>query len=298
MSKPLTSDLRGRLLRDAMLTDYTSWRVGGRADCLYIPQDLTDLSAFLAQLPAIEPLTWLGLGSNVLVRDGGIRGTVIVTHTGLKELTCLAPDVIRAEAGVSCAKVARFTAREGLEGAEFLAGIPGTMGGALAMNAGACGGETWRLVCAVETIDRAGVCRQRAPQEYHVQYRYVQPPAQEWFVAAHLRLSPGDVLVAKQRIRDCLDQRHATQPTHLPSCGSVFKNPPNTYAGLLIESCGLKGFCVGDAAVSTKHANFIVNTGKASATDIEHLIALVVAKVQQECGVSLQTEVKIIGERE
>ncbi len=287
--------LRGRLTLDEPLAEHTSWRVGGPARRCYRPADLDDLAGFLADLPAGEPVFWLGLGSNVLIRDGGIPGTVILT-AGLLGRIGLADDgAVRAEAGVACAKVARFAARHGLTGAEFLAGIPGTLGGALAMNAGAWGGETWERVERVETLDRAGRRRVRPRTDYTAGYRQVRGPTGEWFVAAWLRLPPGDPAEATARIRGLLRRRAETQPLGQPSCGSVFRNPPGDFAGRLIEACGLKGARVGEACVSEKHANFIVNLGGATAADVEALLRRVQATVEREHGVRLEPEVRVVG---
>ncbi len=287
--------LRGVLSVDEPMSRHTSWRAGGTADRFYQPADSDDLAMFLRGLPVDEPLLWIGLGSNLLVRDGGIRGTVIGTSGVLDGLARLAGDIVRAEAGVSCAKVARFCARQGLAGAEFLAGIPGTMGGALAMNAGAFGGETWPLVLAVETIDRTGQRRERRPQEYRIGYRHVVSPAEEWFVAAHLQLAAGDTAESAARIKGLLGRRNATQPIGEPSCGSVFRNPPGDHAARLIEASGLKGYCIGKACVSTRHANFVVNDGGATAADIEALIQHIYDVVLAKHGVSLAREVHIVG---
>lgn len=293
------TELRGELQHMEPMSKHTSWRVGGPADCYYRPADVGDLSLFLEQLPVDEPLTWIGLGSNLLVRDGGIRGTVIATSGLLNELSLLADEkTVRAEAGVSCAKVARFAARHDLAGAEFLAGIPGTMGGALAMNAGAFGGETWRLVEKVETLHRSGQRHVRTPADYKVAYRSVQSPADEWFIAAYLGLQAGDVATGQARIKDLLAKRGEMQPTNQPSCGSVFRNPEGDHAARLIEQCGLKGRCIGGACISDKHANFIINTGTASALDIELLIKEIMQTVKQKCDVELHPEVHIIGEDE
>lgn len=288
--------LRGELRRDAPLSTLTSWRVGGRADCLYRPADVEDLSVFLAGLPEQEPITWLGLGSNVLIRDGGVRGTVIAPHAALSELHLIGASRVSAQVGVPCAKVARFCAKSGLAGAEFLAGIPGTIGGALAMNAGAFGGETWERVVAVETIDRRGERRRRGPGDYQIGYRSVTGPSGEWFIAAEFQLEPGDPELSLTRIRELIARRGATQPTGLPSCGSVFRNPEGDHAGRLIEAAGLKGHRVGGACVSDKHANFIINLDQATAADIEALIDHVRATVRQRFGVELRPEVRIIGE--
>lgn len=286
----------GELRFDEPMDRHVSWRAGGRARRFYQPVDLADLCAFLHDLDPQEPLLWVGLGSNLLVRDGGFPGTVIMLFGTLTELDWLDAQLLRAEAGVSCAKVARTASRAGLTGVEFLAGIPGTMGGALAMNAGAFGGETWEHVAAVETVDRRGERHTRTPDDYRVGYRSVTGPADEWFVAAHLTLERGDTAQAQARIRELLERRGATQPVQQFSCGSVFRNPPGDHAARLIEACGLKGRRVGGAQVSEKHANFIVNTGNASAADIETLLLQVQGTVEREQGVRLETEVRIVGE--
>ncbi|MHB8741776.1 MAG: UDP-N-acetylmuramate dehydrogenase [Sulfuricaulis sp.] len=288
--------LRGQLLLNETMSRHTSWRVGGPADRFYIPADLDDLAEFFRSSPLTGPVYWVGLGSNLLVRDGGVRGTVIMTSGALNSLGVLRAGVIRAEAGVPSAKVARFCADKSLVGAEFLAGIPGTIGGALAMNAGAFGGETWKIVEALETIDRHGEQRQRTRSDYQIEYRNVVGPQDEWFVAAHIRLQVGDAAQGKTLIKTLLAKRGATQPTQLPNAGSVFKNPPNDHAARLIEASGLKGACKGQACVSELHANFIVNKGGATAADIEQLILRVQATVKKQHGVMLEPEVRVIGE--
>jgi len=288
--------MRGRALQGERLAKYTSWRVGGPAERLYLPADKADLIEFMKNLPADEPLFWIGLGSNLLVRDGGIRGTVIITKNRLKGLSLLGHGSVYVEAGVPCALVARFCGEQGLVGAEFLAGIPGTMGGALKMNAGAFGGETWGIVQQVETLDRAGTVNQRRPDEYEIGYRSVKEHADEWFLSATLRLEQGDIAASQQKIKELLDKRARTQPTNQPSCGSVFKNPPGDFAARLIEETGLKGYVMGGAQVSGKHANFIVNTGQATARDIEQLVYFVQQQVKEKQGVDLHTEVCMVGE--
>ncbi len=295
MALQSTPTLRGRLLKGEPMSRHTSWRVGGPADSLYIPADLDDLAMFLKELPADEPVHWVGLGSNLLVRDGGLRGTVILTSGALNGLSPLSESLVRAEAGVASAKVARFSTDLGFTGAEFLAGIPGTVGGALAMNAGAFGGETWSIVHAVETLDRAGERRVRLPANYRIGYRSVRGPVGEWFVAAHFHLLRDEQRQGKTLIKSLLSKRGATQPTQLPNAGSVFKNPPNDHAARLIEVAGLKGTREGGACVSTLHANFIVNQGGATAADIERLIARVQSEVKNRFDVQLETEVRIVG---
>ena len=288
--------LRGELRAQEPMAAHTSWRVGGPAERFYRPADLEDLANFLRRLAPEDPLLWLGLGSNLLVRDGGIRGAVLFTLGALDELRWSDHNRLYAGAGVTCAKVAKTAARMGMTGAEFLAGIPGTLGGALAMNAGAFGSETWTRVATVRSIDRQGELHQRTPAEYVIGYRSVAGPDQEWFVGAELELEPGDVAQAQARIKALLAQRGATQPTQQPSCGSVFRNPEGDHAARLIEGAGLKGRRHGGAQVSDKHANFIVNVGDASAADIEALIQEVQAEVQKVHGIELQPEVRIVGE--
>ncbi len=305
--------LRGILLHNEPMARHTTWRVGGPARQFYQPQDADDLAVFLRQLPESEPLFWVGLGSNLLVRDGGIHGTVIMTSGTLGDLavmsgegTALGKDAVtvrvqnvvtvRAEAGVPCAKVARFSARHDLTGLAFFAGIPGTVGGALAMNAGAFGGETWPVVQAVETLDRNGVHHMRVPGDYQISYRHVVGPANEWFIAARFNLQKSESAVSMAQIKDLLEKRNRTQPTNQPSCGSVFRNPPGDHAARLIEASGLKGVCIGGACVSVKHANFIVNNGTATAADIEALIVRVAETVEREYGIKLIREAHIIGE--
>lgn len=287
--------MRGRLLKNTSLADYTSWRVGGPAESLYIPSDSNDLAVFLKQLPEDEPLLWLGLGSNVLIRDRGVEGVVIVTQGALHSLTQIDELTIRAEAGVACAQLARYTARLGLTGLEFMAGIPGTVGGALAMNAGCWGGETWQTVFQVETMSRKGDQQIRPASDYQIGYRHVAGPKEEWFVAGHFKLALGEKARSLAEIHTLLEKRSASQPTGLPNCGSVFRNPTPQYAARLIEECGLKGVQIGDAIVSEKHANFIINQGKAKASDIEELIAKIIDNVFEQHGVRLLPEVCIIG---
>lgn len=288
--------LRGLYEENAPLSRYTSWKVGGKADILYRPIDLLDLKNFLATLEETIPITCLGRGTNVLVRDGGVRGAVILLQSCLHKLEQVQANTIRAEVGVPCAKLARFSADKGLQGAEFLAGIPGTVGGALAMNSGAYGGETWQFVKNVETLDRAGQTRICTEKDLQVSYRSVQGLNDEWFIAAQFEFSNGDGQASREKIRELLSKRNAAQPVGNQSCGSVFRNPANDYAARLIELCELKGVKIGGAQVSTKHANFIINTGDATAKDIEDLIIKVRATVEKEFGIALMPEVKIIGE--
>jgi UDP-N-acetylmuramate dehydrogenase len=295
MSFAVAPEFSARVRRNEPLSRHTSWHVGGPAEVFFNPRDVADLAAFLRAAPAGAPIHWIGLGSNLLVRDGGLEGIVISTPGGLDELERLNGTSVRAGAGVACARIARQCVKWGLGPAEFFAGIPGTLGGALAMNAGAFGGETWQHVRGVETIDRAGSTHTRSPAEYRVGYREVIAPApDEWFIAADLSFEhrPG---AHAGEVRTLLARRKASQPIGEWSCGSVFTNPPGDHAARLIEACGLKGFRVGDASVSEKHANFIINHGHASAADLERLIEHVRSEVQRAHGVTLHPEVRIVG---
>lgn len=288
-------NLQGDLRFNEPLAKHTSWRTGGNATQFYRPENIEDLANFLSQLPENEPLLWLGLGSNLLVRDGGFVGTVVSTSGTLQHITIDGQRVV-SEVGVYCAKLAKQAARAGLAGTAFLAGIPGTLGGALAMNAGAHNSETWSIVNDVTTIDRRGVLRVRQSEDFKISYRHVELPTEEWFVSATLNLAMGNAVTEVEEIKALLKRRNASQPTNQPCAGSVFRNPEGDYAGRLIELCGLKGLKVGSASVSEKHANFIVNEGTATATDIEALILLVQQKVEQMQNVKLVTEVHILGE--
>jgi len=285
---------RGELRTDEPLSRHTVWGIGGPAKRFYRPVDIHDLAEFMASLPGDEPLFWLGLGSNVLVRDRGIDGTVIATDE-LDGIEVVEGTRVRVEAGVACPKAAKYCAARQMSGGEFFAGIPGSLGGALAMNAGAFGGETWDLVESVQTIARDGRLRRRAANEYVIGYRSVEGPGEEWFTAAELRLATDEDGNAGLRIKELLRRRAETQPMGTRNCGSVFRNPPGDYAARLIEASGLKGERVGNAVVSEKHANFIINTGGALAADVEALIQRVVNRVQVDSGILLTREVRIIG---
>lgn len=291
-----TQALSGKLINREPLARYTSWRVGGVADRLYKPTSIEDTQQYLKSLPGDEAVLWLGLGSNVLIRDGGVRGSVINTRGCLKQMQETTNGLLKVEAGVPCALVAKLAAEKGFSGAEFLAGIPGTMGGALAMNAGAFGGETWGLVSKVLLLNRKGELIERKPNEFDIAYRSVSLAADEWFVACYLDIPSGGNEESREKIRQLLAKRAQTQPTNMPSGGSVFKNPVADHAARLIEATGLKGYSIGGAEVSKKHSNFIINTGNATAKDIERLIEYVRNKVEEKQGVLLQTEVRIIGE--
>jgi UDP-N-acetylenolpyruvoylglucosamine reductase len=312
----ITEALRGTLRNNVAMSRHTSWRAGGHAERVYQPADLADLIIFLRTLPAGEPVIAIGLGSNLLVRDGGLRGTVLLLHAALTEMRIETDGSIYVQAGVSGAKLARFAAKHNLRDAEFFAGIPGTLGGMLAMNAGCYGSETWNVVVNVQTLMRSGKLLEREPDDYEIGYRHVVlrkkgkylehddariPNSlpfhqEEFFVGARLRLPAGDGEIARREIKSLLSKRIASQPLNLPNAGSVFRNPPGDYAARLIEQCGLKGLQIGGARVSEKHGNFIVNVGGATAEDIENLINEVRTRVQHKTSICLYQEVRIIGE--
>ena len=294
--------LRGALRLDEPMAKHVSWRAGGRAARAYLPADIADLALFLKGLPEREPVCLVGLGSNLLVRDGGFRGTVVLMHKTHAAIR-IDGNGVYAEAGEASPKVARFAANHGLEGAEFLAGIPGTVGGALAMNAGCYGAETWDVVERALTIDRRGELRERARAEFAVGYRRcalrddARLGEDIWFAGAWFRFREGNRDTARARIAELLAKRVESQPLDVPNAGSVFRNPPGDHAARLIEACGLKGVAIGGARISQKHANFIVNPGRrASAADIEALIEHARATVKARFGVELQVEVRIVGE--
>ncbi len=294
MSLRTTQNLDGVRYNEPM-SRHTSWRIGGPADVYFKPRDRQELTRFLQELDDDMPLLWVGLGSNLLVRDGGFRGAVIATHQAFGMLTHDNHGKVYAEAGVTCAKVAKNCVRWKYKDAHFFAGIPGTVGGALAMNAGAFGGETWDFVESVETVNRLGVVSTYLPGDFDIAYRHVASKRVEWFVAATFSFEQTDQELASE-IKELLVRRKESQPIGLPSCGSVFRNPQGDYAARLIEQAGLKGYSIGGAQVSPKHANFIINTGDASAADVEALIALIMDTVKSEFDRELIPEVRVVGE--
>jgi UDP-N-acetylmuramate dehydrogenase len=285
-----------KIIKDEPMSRHTSWRAGGNAKQYVQPGSLSELAEFIATLPEDEEIIFIGLGSNTLIRDGGFDGTVIATQAVMSQLELIDDTTVYVGAGVAGAKLARFCSKHGLVGAEFFAGIPGLVGGALAMNAGAFGGETWPLVVAVETLNRRGEITKRLASEFKYSYRHVEGHKDEWFVSATLKLAKKGTQDNTVDIKQLLAKRAVSQPIGVASCGSVFRNPEGYYAAQLIEQCGLKGKRIGGAVVSEKHANFIINDSNASAADIESLINLVQATVKSETGILLQTEVKIIGD--
>ena len=293
-----TSTYAGTLLHEQPLSRYNSWNIGGVAKQFYKPKDLSDCGHFLASLPISERVIFLGLGSNILFPDGTLNATVISTRGALNGLSVVSEsNLIRAEAGVTCAKLARFAAKHGYESAAFFAGIPGTVGGALAMNAGAFGGETWPHVLEVECMDRSGKIHRYDASQFKVGYRQVQGP-DGFFVAAHFRFSPGKPQAAEAAIKTLLKQRNNAQPIGTWNCGSVFRNPPGDYAARLIEASGLKGHQLGGAQISPVHANFIVNVGDATAADVLALMQLIQNAVMMQFQVALVPEVQIIDAEE
>jgi len=299
-------NLRGELLRNEPMAKHTSWRVGGVANIFYKPADIDDLCLFLSLQDEVINITFVGLGSNLLVRDSGVDGIIICTSSVLNTIILNNEDFsLYAEVGAPSPKLARVAAKSGLTGNEFLCGIPGTFGGALAMNAGAMGGDTWSIVKNVTTINKHGTMHIRNTEDFDIAYRSVKAKSDlgftigkdEWFIGATLQLQQGVREESEGKIKSHLARRSATQPTQQPNAGSVFRNPEGDYAARLIESAGLKGFCIGGACVSDKHANFIINTGDTTAKDIENLINHIQRIVEDESGISLIHEVRIIGEQ-
>ncbi|MCP3852703.1 MAG: UDP-N-acetylmuramate dehydrogenase, partial [Gammaproteobacteria bacterium] len=250
--------LKGSLKLNESLSRYTTWRIGGEAECFYQPENEADLQRVIKLLPEETFIYWLGLGSNLLVRDGGVKGLIIYTNGVLNDLSIECSDdglecQIKAGVGVACAIFARKSANKGINGAEFLSGIPGTIGGALAMNAGAFGGETWSHVTQVRMINSKGEIVKRTPNDFSIQYRKVEPlPEQnfsmskEWFLSGTFEFEKNEqgLEQSKKEIKRLLAKRAETQPTKQANAGSVFKNPAQDYAARLIEECGLKGLTI------------------------------------------------------
>ena len=288
--------LRGQLLVDEPMSKHTSWRVGGMADYFYTPFDKEDLIRLLHQLPADMPIYWIGLGSNLLVRDGGVSGLVLRTSKGLSQIRKVGADRVYAEAGVSCAKVAKTTVGFGLTGVEFLSGVPGTFGGAIAMNAGAFGGEIWPRIAKIDCVNRMGECLSFTNEDIKYGYREVDLPEDCWVIGGEIKLDHAEEdTKGKQKIRSLLDKRGASQPIQSANAGSVFRNPQGGFAAKLIEECGLKGEAIGGARISHTHANFIINENKATAEDIESLIDLIINRVAQQHNITLEPEVRVVG---
>ena len=270
------------------MSKHCSLRSGGETSQFFQPVDTQELSTFLKSNS--KPILMVGLGSNLLVRDKGFNGVTIHTKN-LKELT-ISDKSIESGAGTSLAKLSRFALANFKYGAEFLSAIPGSVGGALAMNAGAFGSEIWKYVVSVKTINFSGEIHDRFPGDFVISYRStVHKNNNEFFVSAIFNFN-----LEKQNdnVGELLEKRNSTQPIGLPSCGSVFKNPKNHFAAKLIESSGLKGYCIGGACVSDKHANYIINQDNATAQDIENLIAHIQDVIKQQFDIELETEIIII----
>ena len=270
------------------MSKHCSLRTGGQTSQFFVPEDEAALSNFLKNNKT--QLLFVGLGSNLLVRDRGFDGTTI--HTKNFNSLDISRNFIDSGAGTSLAKLSRFSQANLKYGAEFLSAIPGSVGGALAMNAGAFGSEIWQYVVSVKTISLTGDIQERFPSDYKINYRSViHQFSGEFFISARFNF---DLKQPQDNVRDLLHKRNSTQPIGLASCGSVFKNPKDTYAAKLIESSGLKGFCIGGACVSEKHANYIINQNNASAMDIENLIAHIQNTIKDKHNVELETEIIII----
>lgn len=270
------------------MSKHCSLRTGGQTSQFFVPEDEAALSNFLKNNKT--QLLFVGLGSNLLIRDKGFDGTTI--HTKNFNSLDISRDFIDSGAGTSLAKLSRFSQANLKYGAEFLSAIPGSVGGALAMNAGAFGSEIWQYVVSVKTINLTGDIQERFPSNYKINYRSViHHFSGEFFISARFNF---DLKQPQDNVRDLLHKRNSTQPIGLASCGSVFKNPKDTYAAKLIESSGLKGFCIGGACVSEKHANYIINQNNASAMDIENLIAHIQNTIKDKHNVELETEIIII----
>lgn len=293
----------GTLRHHEAMSAHTSWRVGGPARQYYEPNDREDLLLFIKSLPKTEPILWLGLGSNTLVRDGGFQGTVICLHGAIDTLT-LEPSLVagqspmvHADAGVHCARLAKFAQKHQLAGLGFMAGIPGTVGGALAMNAGAWGGDTFGALDSAEVLFRSGRTQWLPAHSFAAGYRHINLPDDFCgFLAARFAVTADTDGSHEQYTKTALAQRKATQPVGKPSAGSTFRNPVNDHAARLIEAAGLKGHRIGGAHVSTQHANFVITEDGASAADVETLIGFIQHTVQQKFGVLLQPEVRMVGD--
>ena len=270
------------------MSKHCSLRSGGETSEFFQPLDMQELSNFLKK--NTKPILMVGLGSNLLVRDKGFNGVTIHTKN-LKELN-ISDNLIESGAGTSLAKLSRYALANSKYGAEFLSAIPGSVGGALAMNAGAFGSEIWQYVVSVKTMNFSGEMKERIPRDFEISYRCtIHKNSDEFFVSAVFNFN---LKKQNDNVGDLLEKRNSTQPIGLPSCGSVFKNPKNHFAAKLIESSGLKGYCIGGACVSEKHANYIINQNNATAQDIENLIAHIQDTIKRKYNIELETEIIII----
>lgn len=286
-----------RLYLDEPMSEHTTFAVGGPADVLVLPQSVKEMSLAIRAAHKCElPLVVLGGGSNVLVRDGGIRGVIIQLNKLQKVLACHDRKIL-ASAGYIMKDVCQFAQQNGLTGIEFACGIPGTLGGAVFMNAGAYDGEMSHIVSRVRTVNHHGGVNTYSAPNLGFEYRKSRfQKSQEFVVEVELVLQQGDKKEIQERMEELMQRRRSKQPLEMHSAGSTFKRPPGHFAGTLIDQTGLKGFSCGDAQVSTKHAGFVVNTGHASASDILQVIHEVQKRVEQAHGIHLEPEVRIIGE--
>jgi len=288
-------DLRGRLKTNAPLADITWFRVGGPAELLFQPADEADLAYFLEAAPANLPVTVIGLGSNLLVRDGGIRGAVIRLGRGFSDISFEAGSLIRVGAAVPDVKLARAAADAAIGGLAFYRGIPGAVGGALRMNGGAHGVETKDVLIECRAVDRGGRAHVLSNADMGFAYRHCGAPADLIFTEALFQAEPGDRAAIQAEMKEIAEYREAAQPIKSRTGGSTFKNPPGHKAWQLIDAAGCRGLKVGGAAVSEKHCNFLINEGDASAVDLESLGETVRARVKQTSGVDLEWEIKRLG---
>lgn len=284
---------RGRLTADAPLGPQTWFRAGGPAEVLFRPADVEDLSTFLAALPADMPVTVLGVGSNLLVRDGGVKGVVVRLMRGFTNVSIEGHEVI-AGAGAPDLNVALTARDHALAGLEFLSGIPGTIGGALRMNAGAYQGDLSQVLVSAEAVDRSGKVHAVGVADMGFSYRHSDAPADWIFTSARLRATPGDQLAIARRIAEIDAARTDTQPRSRTG-GSTFVNPPGHKAWELIDRAGCRGLRIGEAQVSEKHCNFLINRGAATAGDIEALGEEVRRRVLEKTGVQLEWEIRRVG---
>ncbi len=286
--------VRGRLTANAAIGHLTWFRVGGPAEILFRPADRADLAAFLAALPDDIPVTVIGVGSNLLVRDGGIPGITIRLGRGFAEITP-AGEEVAAGAGTLDLNVALAAAEAGIAGLEFLSGIPGTIGGGLRMNAGAYGGEIKNVLVAAEAIDRSGVVHTLDAAAMRLSYRHCDVDPDWIFIGARLRGWRDDAAEIARKMAEIRESREATQPIRARTGGSTFANPPGDQAWRLIDDSGCRGLARGGAMVSEKHTNFLINTGTATAADIEGLGEEVRRRVHAHAGVVLEWEIRRVG---
>ena len=289
--------LRGRLLPNQSLKEFTWFRVGGAAQLLFVPEDEDDLALFLGALPKEVPVTVVGLGSNLIVRDRGVPGVVIRLGRGFGEVQLESGERIRAGAAVPDVKVSRYAQEAGIAGLAFFRGIPGGVGGALRMNGGAYGRETRDVLIEARAIDRRGNARVFTNEDMHYAYRHCGLPEEIIFTGALFAGSPGDPAAIAQEMNQITEKRESTQPIKSRTGGSAFKNPPGSKAWQLIDAAGCRGLTLGGAQVSPMHCNFLVNLGSASAAEIEDLGELVRARVKENSGIELEWEIKRIGTR-